>query len=43
VLVMDAGRLVADGAPGEALSSEVLGRVFGVQRSAERQLIRGPR
>lgn len=43
VLVMDAGRLVADGAPGEALCSEVLGRVFGVQRSAGRQLIRGPR
>jgi iron complex transport system ATP-binding protein len=43
VLVMDAGRLVADGAPGEALSSELLGRVFGVQRGADGALFRGPR
>jgi iron complex transport system ATP-binding protein len=31
VLVMDAGRLVADAPPGEALSAESLARVFGVE------------
>lgn len=43
VMVMEAGRLVADGTPDEALSGEVLGRVFGVQRSAGGRFVRGPR
>jgi iron complex transport system ATP-binding protein len=43
VIVMDAGRVVADGAPGEALSGPLLQRVFGVQRSPTGQLIRRPR
>lgn len=43
VMVMEAGRLVADGAPGEALSGDVLARVFGVQRGADGRFVRGPR
>jgi iron complex transport system ATP-binding protein len=43
VIVMDAGRVVADGAPEAALSADVLGRVFGVQRGAGGALIRSPR
>jgi len=43
VIVMEAGRVVADGAPEAALSTEVLGRVFGVQRGAGGTLIRRPR
>ena len=31
VLVLDGGRLVADGSPGEALSEAVIARVWGVQ------------
>ena len=31
VVVMDGGRVVADGAPGEALREEVIGRVWGVE------------
>ncbi|ABI75968.1 iron compound ABC transporter, ATP-binding protein [Hyphomonas neptunium ATCC 15444] len=40
VLVMQAGELVADGAPDAALSAEVLGQVFGVRKSAEGRLER---
>ncbi len=43
VIVMETGRVVADGAPEAALSTEVLGRVFGVQRGADGTLIRRPR
>ncbi len=43
VIVMDAGRVVADGAPEAALSADVLGRVFRVQRGAGGALIRRPR
>lgn len=32
IIVMDQGRIAADGAPGEALSDEILERVFGVRR-----------
>lgn len=43
VIVLEAGRLVADGAPEAALSADVLGRVFGVQRGTGGALIRKPR
>ncbi|MFN7163488.1 MAG: ABC transporter ATP-binding protein, partial [Hyphomonas sp.] len=43
VMVMEAGRLVADGTPGAALSGEVLGRVFGVQRGPDGRFLRGSR
>jgi len=43
VMVMEAGRLVADGAPEAALSGDVLARVFGVQRGADGRFVRGPR
>lgn len=35
IVVLDAGRVVADGAPDEALSAERLADVFGVRRSAD--------
>ena len=31
VMVLDGGKLVADGPPGDALSEEVIARVWGVQ------------
>jgi iron complex transport system ATP-binding protein len=43
VIVMDAGRVVADGPPGTAFSQEVIERVFGVSRGPDGALIRSPR
>ena len=40
VIVMDTGRVVADGAPAEALSAANLGHVFGVKRGPDGQLHR---
>lgn len=42
VMVMDAGRVVADGPPGDALSDGNLARVFGVKRSPAGHLERHP-
>jgi len=42
VIVMDQGRVVADGAPAEAFSAVNLARVFGVQRAPSGQLQRSP-
>lgn len=35
VIVVDRGRIVADGKPGEALDEEIVGRIFGVRRGCE--------
>jgi len=35
VIVIDKGRIVADGGPKKALSPAVVGRIFGVERSAQ--------
>ncbi|MFN4185328.1 MAG: ABC transporter ATP-binding protein [Hyphomonas sp.] len=40
ILVMQAGDLVADGAPDEALSAGTLGQVFGVRKGADGRLER---
>ena len=40
VIVMDTGRVVADGAPAEALSAANLGHVFGVKRGSDGHLHR---
>lgn len=40
VIVMEAGRIVADGQPGEALSAANLARTFGVTRDSEGKLVR---
>ncbi len=40
VIVMEAGRIVADGRPDEALSAANLARTFGVKRGPEGQLLR---
>lgn len=42
IVVMDDGRIAADGAPEAALSAEVLAGVFGVARGAGGQLVRAP-
>jgi iron complex transport system ATP-binding protein len=36
LIVMDGGRIAADGAPGLLLESPVIGEVFGVERGADR-------
>lgn len=35
VIVVDEGRIVADGSPGKALSPAIVARIFGVEHSAE--------
>ena len=42
IVVMDAGRMAADGTPEAALSAEVLAGVFGVVRGSGGQLVRAP-